>query len=85
MTMEGLSQNEKIIWNSWEQKSLRDMVREAAAKGTHINLAIKYLMYKNSWTEDTAKDWFLAEVSNINFLLHTTESCSMIVILAFLL
>ncbi|XP_034840760.1 spatacsin [Maniola hyperantus] len=60
--MEGLSQNEKIIWNCWEEKSPRDMVREAAAKGTHINLAIKYLMSKNSWSESTAQDWFMAEV-----------------------
>ncbi|XP_050680736.1 spatacsin isoform X2 [Leptidea sinapis] len=62
--MDGLTQNEKIIWNSWEQKSARDVVREAAAKGTHINLAIKYLIYKNSWNETVAKDWFIAEVKS---------------------
>ncbi|KAM3963039.1 LOW QUALITY PROTEIN: spatacsin [Aphomia sociella] len=60
--MEGLTQNEKIIWSCWDEKSPRDVVREAAAKGTHINLAIKYLMEKNVWNELTAKDWFLAEV-----------------------
>lgn len=60
--MEGLNQNEKIIWNCWEEKSARDVVREAAAKGTHIKLAIKYLMSKNSWSESTAHDWFLSEV-----------------------
>ncbi|XP_046964656.1 spatacsin isoform X3 [Vanessa cardui] len=62
MNMEGLSQNEKIVWNCWEDKSPRDVVREAAAKGTHINLAIKYLKVKNSWSESTARDWFMAEV-----------------------
>ncbi|XP_053623631.1 uncharacterized protein LOC128682796 [Plodia interpunctella] len=60
--MEGLTQNEKIIWSCWEDKSPRDVVREAAAKGTHINLAIKYLMAINSWPEVTAREWFLAEV-----------------------
>ncbi|XP_045491000.1 spatacsin [Colias croceus] len=60
--MEGLTQNEKIIWNSWEQKATRDVVREAAAKGTHIRLAVKYLMNKNAWSESIANDWFIAEV-----------------------
>ncbi|XP_047512277.1 spatacsin [Pieris napi] len=60
--MEGLTQNEKIIWHSWELKSPRDVVREAAAKGTHIGLAIKFLMKKNTWNEPIAQDWFIAEV-----------------------
>ncbi|GBP24773.1 Spatacsin [Eumeta japonica] len=61
--MEGLSQNEKIIWSCWEEKSPRDVVREAAAKGTHIKLALKYLEHRNGWSESTAKEWFQAEVS----------------------
>lgn len=61
--MEGLTQNEKIIWSCWEEKSPREVVREAAAKGTHINLAIRYLEHKNNWNDDTAKNWFYAEVS----------------------
>ncbi|KAG7307274.1 hypothetical protein JYU34_007437 [Plutella xylostella] len=60
--MEALTQNEKSIWSCWEEKSPREVVREAAAKGTLINLAIKYLQYKNSWNDETAKDWFFAEV-----------------------
>ncbi|KAJ0180601.1 hypothetical protein K1T71_004005 [Dendrolimus kikuchii] len=60
--MEGLTQNERIIWTCWEEKSPRDVVREAAAKGSHIALAVSYLMEKNSWSESTAKDWFMAEV-----------------------
>ncbi|XP_068629577.1 spatacsin isoform X2 [Battus philenor] len=60
--MDGLTQNEKIIWSCWEEKTPRDVVREAAAKGTHINLAIQYLMHKNSWSESSSKEWFLAEV-----------------------
>ncbi|KPI91567.1 Spatacsin [Papilio xuthus] len=60
--MEGLTQNEKIIWSCWEEKSPRDVVREAAAKGTHIDLAIQYLMQKNSWTESSSREWFSAEV-----------------------
>lgn len=63
--MEGLSQNEKIIWNCWQEKSHKDVVREAAAKGTHINLCLKYLMKKNSWTETEARHWFLNEVNFI--------------------
>ncbi|XP_047021762.1 spatacsin isoform X1 [Helicoverpa zea] len=60
--MEGLTQNEKIIWACWKEKSPRDVVREAAAKGTHIELAITYLKEKNGWNESTAREWFLAEV-----------------------
>ncbi|KAJ8725713.1 hypothetical protein PYW08_003896 [Mythimna loreyi] len=60
--MEGLTQNEKIIWSCWKEKSPRDVVREAAAKGTHIELSITYLMEKNGWSESTAREWFLAEV-----------------------
>lgn len=59
---EQLSQNDKIIWSCWEAKSHKDVAREAAAKGTHINLAIKFLMMKNGWNESTATDWFFAEV-----------------------
>lgn len=62
--MEGITQKEKIIWCCWEDKSPRDVVREAAAKGTHINLAIKFLIARNSWNESTASDWFMAEVSD---------------------
>lgn len=63
--MEGKNvQNEKIIWACWEDKSPREVVREAAAKGSHINLAIKFLMARNSWNESTATDWFMAEVCN---------------------
>ncbi|CAH0701733.1 unnamed protein product [Spodoptera exigua] len=60
--MEGLTQNEKIIWSCWKEKSPRDVVREAAAKGTHIELAITYLKEKNGWNDATAREWFLAEV-----------------------
>lgn len=60
--MEGITHKEKIIWSYWEEKSPRDVVREAAAKGTHIELAITYLISKNSWSESTARDWFMAEV-----------------------
>ncbi|KAJ2952675.1 hypothetical protein O0L34_g7014 [Tuta absoluta] len=60
--MEELSQNEKIIWSCWEEKAPRDVAREAAAKGTHIALAIKYLINKNGWNEATAREWFMAEV-----------------------
>lgn len=66
--MEGLTQNEKIIWSCWEEKSPREVVREAAAKGTHINLAIKYLMNKNSWNESSSMEWFLSEVNILYFV-----------------
>ncbi|XP_075969703.1 spatacsin [Anticarsia gemmatalis] len=59
---EQLSQNDRIIWSCWEAKSQKDVVREAAAKGTHINLAIKFLTEKNGWSESTARDWFHTEV-----------------------
>lgn len=63
--MEGLTQNEKIIWSCWEEKTPRDVVREAAAKGTHLNLCLKYLMHKNNLDESAATDWFLAEVRTL--------------------
>lgn len=61
--MEGMTQNDKILWNCWEEKSPREVVREAAAKGTHIKLAIKFLMNKNGWNESTTMEWFHAEVT----------------------
>lgn len=60
--MEGLNQNEKIIWTNWKTKTCREVVREAAAKGFCINLAHKYLMHHNSWDEKTAIEWFQSEV-----------------------
>lgn len=71
--MEGLTQNEKIIWSCWKEKSPRDVVREAAAKGTHIELAITYLKEKNGWNESTAREWFLAEVNNLYICITTID------------
>lgn len=62
--MEGLTQNEKIVWSCWETKTLREVVREAAAKGTHIALAHRFLQCKQSWDASTTKDWFTAEVGS---------------------
>lgn len=70
---EQLSQNDKIIWSCWESKSAKDVVREAAAKGTHINLAVKFLMEKNGWNESTARDWFLAEVIDLYLFEFNTD------------
>lgn len=61
--MEGLTQNEKIVWSCWETKTLREVVREAAAKGTHIALAHRFLEFKQSWDVSTTEAWFTAEVS----------------------
>lgn len=72
--MESLNQKEKIIWSCWEEKSPREVVREAAAKGTHITLAIKFLMENNGWNELTANDWFNAEVSFSGNAYHVTFS-----------
>lgn len=72
--MEGLTQNEKIIWSCWKEKSPRDVVREAAAKGTHIELAITYLKEKNGWNESTAREWFLAEVNNLYILYNNNNN-----------
>lgn len=60
--MEGLNQNERIVWSCWETKTPREVVREAASKGTHLNLAYKYLETKLNWDKSTAVEWFTSEV-----------------------
>lgn len=77
--MQSLTVNEKIIWSCWEEKSHREVVREAAAKGTHINLAIRYLENKNNWNEDTAKEWFYAEVSYNAYITDDSKSKPLLV------
>lgn len=60
--MEGLNQTEKTIWKCWATKTSREVVRESAAKGTHINLAQKFLQAKLGFDEETTAQWFTAEV-----------------------
>lgn len=73
--MEGLNQNERIIWSCWETKTPREVVREAAAKGTHLNLAYKFLETKQNWDRETAVEWFTSEVilliENIHFVFYS--------------
>lgn len=41
----------------------REVSREAVAKGTHVDLAIKFLSTRNEITQVDAETWFKNEVS----------------------
>ncbi|KAF7381387.1 hypothetical protein HZH66_013781 [Vespula vulgaris] len=50
------------IWSGWRILGDREVVREASAKGTHINLAYKYLAFRKNCSLDKAKSYFNEEV-----------------------
>ncbi|XP_035737182.1 spatacsin-like isoform X2 [Vespa mandarinia] len=50
------------IWSGWRILGDREVVREASAKGTHINLAYKYLAFRKNYSLDKAKSYFNEEV-----------------------
>ncbi|XP_015111289.1 spatacsin isoform X2 [Diachasma alloeum] len=50
------------VWSGWTSMGDREMVREASAKGNHINLAFKFLAYRRHWTVAEAQKYFYSEV-----------------------
>lgn len=50
------------IWSGWRILGDREVVREASAKGTHINLAYKYLAFRKNCSLDKARSYFNEEV-----------------------
>ncbi|XP_063995284.1 spatacsin [Diachasmimorpha longicaudata] len=50
------------VWSGWTSMGDREVVREASAKGNHINLAFKFLAYRRHWTIAEAQKYFYSEV-----------------------
>lgn len=50
------------VWSGWTSMGDREVVREASAKGTHLELAFKFLAYRRHWTVNDAQKYFHSEV-----------------------
>lgn len=50
------------IWSGWTGLGDREIVREASAKGTHIELAYKFLKTRRNCSLQEAKAYFSSEV-----------------------
>ncbi|EFA05905.1 spatacsin [Tribolium castaneum] len=50
------------VWHGWSNVGDKEVAREAAAKGSHINLAINFLSLRRKLTFDEARQWFREEV-----------------------
>lgn len=57
-----LSKETLIIWEGWRKMGLREVVRESAAKGSHVELAYTFLQQKKHVSLDNIKQWFKEEV-----------------------
>ncbi|XP_001601258.1 spatacsin [Nasonia vitripennis] len=57
-----LTKEQPAIWSGWKGLGDREIVREASAKGTHINLAYKFLETRRHCSLQEAKDYFSSEV-----------------------
>lgn len=60
--IECLTGEPAIIWSGWRILGDRELVREASAKGTHINLAYKCLAYRRRCSIEDAQHYFNKEV-----------------------
>lgn len=62
------------VWSGWRASGDREVVREASAKGLHINLAYKFLIHRRGCSHDEAKSYFSNEVDIwINELLNKRQ------------
>lgn len=50
------------IWSGWRSLRDRELVREASAKGTHINFAHQCLAYRRNCSIEDAQNYFNTEV-----------------------
>ena len=50
------------IWSGWNRLGDREIVREASAKGTHIELAYKFLEHRRHCSIQEARAFFSSEV-----------------------
>ncbi|XP_031835040.1 spatacsin isoform X2 [Nomia melanderi] len=60
--LECLTGEPAAIWSGWRTLGDRELVREASAKGTHINLAHKCIAYRRNYSISNAQDYFNKEV-----------------------
>ncbi|XP_076236055.1 spatacsin isoform X2 [Calliopsis andreniformis] len=60
--VECLTGEPAAIWFGWRTLGNRELVREASAKGTHINLAHKCLAYRQNCSIEDAQHYFNKEV-----------------------
>ncbi|KZC04326.1 PREDICTED: spatacsin [Dufourea novaeangliae] len=66
--IECLTGEPAVVWSGWRTLGDRELVREASAKGTHINLAYKCIAHRRNCSIEDAKHYFNKEVE-----LWTTE------------
>ncbi|KAK9871905.1 hypothetical protein WA026_015154 [Henosepilachna vigintioctopunctata] len=57
-----LNKETTAIWNAWTHKGNREVVREAAAKGSHVNLATKFISIRNKMSQVQSESFFKKEV-----------------------
>ncbi|KOC59819.1 Spatacsin [Habropoda laboriosa] len=60
--IECLTGESVAIWSGWRTLEDRELVREASAKGTHIDLACKCLAWRKTCSIENAQDYFNQEV-----------------------
>lgn len=60
--VECLTGEPAAIWSGWRILGDKELVREASAKGTHINLAYKCLAYRKRCSIENAQCYFNKEV-----------------------
>ncbi|XP_017759699.1 PREDICTED: spatacsin [Eufriesea mexicana] len=60
--IECLTGESAAIWSGWRTLGDREVVREASVKGTHINLAYKYIAYRRRCSIEEAQHYFNKEV-----------------------
>lgn len=51
-----------VIWSAWNRMGNKEVAREAAAKGHHINLAVTFLSKRLNLTEIETREWVIQEV-----------------------
>ena len=62
------------VWSGWRASGDREVVREASAKGLHINLAYKFLANRRGCSIEEAKSYFSSEVEIwVNELLNKRQ------------
>ncbi|XP_025830251.1 uncharacterized protein LOC112904435 [Agrilus planipennis] len=59
----GTTKEEQRVWSGWCEMGDREVVREAAVKGVHVQLAIKFLATRNHTAYEKAQTVFNQEVN----------------------
>lgn len=53
---------EKVVWSAWNRMGDKEVAREAAAKGLHLNLAKVFLSKRLNMNEKETRQWMVEEV-----------------------